>query len=153
MRESYLFGLINRGRGKLLELLEACPEAQREEVPQGFNNHLLWQAGHLVTVTDGIVLGFSGEPSAVPATYRGLFGNGTKPADWTGEPPAWDTLIAQLREQSGQLEAALSGKMDAPVKENFFKAETVGELLQAVMLHDNQHLGMINAMLKVLKQG
>ncbi len=153
MREAFLMGLIEKARERVILQVEQVSESQRNVVPTGFNNSLHWQLGHIITVADGLILGYGGLGPKMPATYSKLFGNGTKPADWQEEPPHWDTLILQLREQLHALQDTLHDKLDEPVgvKDNFAKAETIGELVQLNMSHENLHLGMITAMVKVLK--
>lgn len=153
MNEAFLFGLIGKARERIILQVEQVSESQRNVVPTGFNNSLHWQLGHIITVADGIILGYGGLGPKMPAAYSKLFGNGTKPADWQEEPPHWDNLIIQLREQFQALQDTLHGKLGEPVavKDNFAKAETIGELVQLNMSHENLHLGMITAMVKVLK--
>lgn len=150
MREAYLFERFEKSWSQLLQKAEGCPEDKRDVVPAGCNNNIHWHLGHILTVTDSIAFGYAGQEGKVPNTFRGYFGNGTKPADWTGDVPSWDTVIALLKEQPGHLQAAFQGKMNEPVKENFFKAETVEELLTGALQHAASHAGSIGTMLKLL---
>lgn len=152
MSEAFLFGLIEKVRERTIKQVENVPESQRDIVPTGFNNSLRWQLGHIITISDGVIFGFAGMESKIPASYAKLFRNGTKPADWQEEPPHWDILIQQLREQYHALQETLHDKLGEPVavKDNFAKAETIGDLVQLNMTHENLHLGMITAMVKVL---
>jgi hypothetical protein len=93
----------------------------------------------------------SEQTQVLPANYQTLFAYGTKPADWQKEPPAWDLLIAQLKEQNNRIRESLKDKLELPVKENFLKAETIGELIVSTVLHLVNHVGIISAQLKVLK--
>jgi len=153
MSEAFLFGLIGKARERIIQQVENVPEAQRHVVPTGFNNSLHWQLGHIVTVADGITLRYGGFESKIPSSYGKLFNNGTKPSDWEDEPPHWDILIQQLPEQFQALQDTLQGRLGDPVavKDNFAKAQTIGELVALNMSHENLHLGMITAMVKVLK--
>ncbi|HEY2491880.1 MAG TPA: DinB family protein [Paenibacillus sp.] len=152
MSEAFLFSLIEKVRESTMKQVENVPEFQRDLVPTGFNNSLRWQLGHIITAADRIILGFAGMESKIPDSYAKLFGYGTKPADWQDEPPHWDTLILQLREQFHALQETVHDKLGEPVavKDNFAKAETIGDLVQLNMSHENLHLGMITAMVKVL---
>ncbi|MNG15677.1 hypothetical protein D3C84_995220 [compost metagenome] len=81
----------------------------------------------------------------------GFFGKDTKPADWQEEPPAWDVLVTQLKEQGERIRETLGDKLAAPVTENFFKAETLDEVILSSIVHEVNHEGMISSMLKVLR--
>lgn len=150
MREAFLFGMMDRTRERLLLQVEKCPVDKQNIVADRFNNSIQWQLGHILTVTDRLVFGLAGEKCFLPDLYQTFFGNGTKPADWTQEPPAWESIIEQLKEQPSLIRKVHTGKLNAIVKENFAKAEVVGELLQFNLSHESTHAGNINAMLKVL---
>ncbi|WP_136608342.1 DinB family protein [Paenibacillus dokdonensis] len=152
MRDSYVFGLMLRTRSSIIQKVENLPEEKRNVIPEGFSNSIHWQLGHLLTITNIIVFQFAGKESVIPENYKTFFASGTKPADWTGEPPAWDVLIQELTQQCKLIEDTFAGKLHEPlaVKENFAKAETVGEILIMNISHESSHSGMINAMLKIL---
>jgi hypothetical protein len=151
MRGTFVFGTLDKHRGRLLQLVEGCPENKRNVVPEGYNNSVHWQIGHVLTITERLVFGLSEQTSVFPANYQTFFGNGTKPADWQEEPPAWDILMDHLKEQPNRIRKSLKDKLEDSVKENFLKAETVGELVVSSVLHEVNHAGTISAMLKVLK--
>ncbi|MEK3719849.1 DinB family protein [Paenibacillus sp. FSL H8-0034] len=153
MREAFMFDAVDKYRNRLLQLVDKCPAEQRNVVPTGFNNSILWQIGHILTITEGLVFGFSGEAVQIPAEYRTFFGSGTKPADWTEEPPTWEAILEQLKQQPVRIREVFAGKLQASVKENFAKADHVEEILLTNLLHENNHAGMIQAMLKVLVKG
>ncbi|MEC0372411.1 DinB family protein [Paenibacillus chibensis] len=152
MRDSYVFWLMLRTRNNIIQKVSQLPAEKRNLIPEGFNNSLHWQLGHLLTVTNMIAFQFAGKESVIPESYKAFFGSGTKPSDWTQEPPAWDALIEELTSQCKVIEDTFAGKLEEPlaVKENFAKAETVGEALLINISHESSHAGMINAMLKVL---
>jgi hypothetical protein len=151
MRGAFVFGTLDKHRGRLLQLVEGCPENKRNVVPEGFNNSVHWQIGHVLTITERLVFGLLEQTPVIPAKYQTFFGSGTKPADWQEEPPAWDLLMAQLKEQPNRIRESSKDKLEVSVKENFLKAETVGELIIFSVLHEVNHAGTISAMLKVLK--
>lgn len=151
MREDFLFFSMVRNRTRLLKLAESCPADKRTEIPAGFRNNILWHLGHILTVGDSIVYGFSeGGGRKLPASYPSFFGNGSKPSDWNDETPSWETVVSLLQEQMAQIRADFAGKLDRPVKEGFTKAETVEELLSFMLVHESSHVGNINTMLKLL---
>ncbi|MCM3001897.1 DinB family protein [Paenibacillus cellulositrophicus] len=152
MRNAYLFGQIERVRTGIINKVSALPESKRDIVPDGFNNNIHWHLGHLLVISDMLVLQYSGKDGVIPAEYRPYFTSGTKPADWQGEAPAWDTLISQLTEQIRVFQEQLGDDLNQPVAkaDNFAKAETIDELLVMNISHEASHAGTINAMLKKL---
>jgi uncharacterized damage-inducible protein DinB len=152
MRESFSIAAFEKVRNKILKEVAELPADKRTVIPEGFNNNILWHLGHLITVADSLLFGVAGEGRKAPESYRKLFGNGTKPADWEGDVPAWDTIVDQLKQQVEDARSSLEGKFGNPVKENFAKAETVEEIFNFNINHENGHAGNINSMLKVLKR-
>jgi hypothetical protein len=153
MRTDFIFDILKNRHNQFVELVAQCPEDKRNLVPKGFKNSIHWHVGHVLTVTEFHVFGLSGFAlnKKLPATYQDFFAYGTKPADWEGEPPAWDILIDQLRKQPDEIRELLENKLDARVKDNFLKAETFGELILSTVLHATDHIGFVSAMLKTLK--
>lgn len=152
MRESYIFSTMEKYRNRLVQLADKCPVDKRNTVPDGFKNSIHWQLGHILTIMDIQVYGFAGAGLKLDESYKTFFGNGTKPADWTAEPPSWETIVAQLQKQIAQIRADFSGKLNQAAKENYMAAETIVELLLGAFGHEREHYGNINAMLKILVQ-
>jgi len=151
MREVYVFETLNKHRNRLLKLAEGCPVDKRNTVPEHLNNSLHWQIGHVLTITERLIFGLTEQALSLPADYNNFFSSGTKPADWEEEPPAWDILITQLKEQPARIYELFQNNLETPVKENFLKAETVGELILASVIHEVSHLGNMSSMLKLLQ--
>jgi len=151
MRETYIFETLDKHRNRLLKLVEGCPENKRNTVPEHFNNSIHWQIGHVLTITERLIFGLTEQAVSLPAHYGNFFNSGTKPADWHEEPPAWDLVIAQLKEQPARIRESFQNNLEMPIKENFLKAETLAELILANMLHEVGHVGNISSMLKLLQ--
>ena len=152
MREDFLFHLMATSRGALLKQVGKCPPDKRNVIPVGFNNSLHWQLGHIVTVTDGLVFGKSGEGRMLPAEYKTFFEYGTRPSSWIGEPPSWDEICTRTNDQVMQLRSVFAGRLDAKAMANPFKGETVGDLLLFNLYHESVHIGLISAMLKLIEE-
>lgn len=153
MREDFVFHILNDQYAKLLELAERCPAEVRNQVPDGFNNTIHWHVGHVLVSTEFHIFYLSDNMQAMtlPSEYMDYFGYGTKPSDWLNEPPAWETLIDQLKVQPVQMREWLKDKLEQPVKDNFLLAETFGGLVVSTALHASYHVGNVSAMLKALK--
>ncbi|PGS51280.1 DinB family protein [Bacillus sp. AFS041924] len=150
MSDSFVFQLLNKKYKKLFDLIKKCPENKREVVPEGFKNSIHWQIGHILYSTENHVIRLSDQNKVLPENYQTFFGYGTKPLDWKEVVPKWDKLIEQLKEQLVYIHDTCSDKLDTPVKENFIKANTIGELLIYNISHVSEHIGVIISMIKVL---
>ncbi|MCQ4085413.1 DinB family protein [Saccharibacillus sp. JS10] len=153
MTEAFVFKMTDRAGAQALKYLEGVSEEARTQMPAGYSNNLHWQLGHILTVADRVVNGLSGRQPVYPDTYTTFFGPGTKPADWQGEPPAWDELVANLQSLPQRFREEYEGKFDEGLanKENFAKAETLGDLLWLNAGHMQHHGGFINALARTVR--
>ncbi|MDO7907505.1 DinB family protein [Paenibacillus sp. JX-17] len=154
MSDQFNIALMGKSRQSMLKAAESLTEEQRTMVPAGFNNSIHWQLGHVVAVAESILYGFGGQPSELPKEYAAFFGPGTKPADWTGQPPAWEDVVSRLQQQVVHARETFGSRMDSAVavKENFAKAETIQNLFELVAYHDGSHEGMVKAMARIVQQ-
>ncbi|ANS74214.1 hypothetical protein AWM70_06140 [Paenibacillus yonginensis] len=154
MSDPFIFNLMGTARQNIAKLMDNVAVEQRAIVPQGFNNNLHWQIGHIVTVAERLTYSLRGEPSQLPGEYMLFFNTGTKPADWTSEPPAWEDILAVMESQLIRIRDVFGERLDEGLANhnNFAGAKTFRNLLELNVAHENSHVGMINAMIRVLKQ-
>ncbi|MCC2686475.1 MAG: DinB family protein [Paenibacillaceae bacterium] len=148
--ESTIFHHVERVRRSTLKLAEGLDEAMLDVKPAGFNNTIRWNLGHILTTQEGLLFGRANEPMNIPGHYRELFGNGTKPADWTVEPPTLAELIAQLKEQPARIRETFAGKLDNKVDKPFQELETIGNIALMTIYHEGTHVGYIMAIKRAI---
>jgi uncharacterized damage-inducible protein DinB len=139
-------------RGRLQQFLEATSENVADQMPQGFNNTIRWNVGHILTVADT----FFGLKS-LPVNYKELFWAGTKPADWAGEVPSLETLTSRLQEQTAQIKDAFSDRLEKMLEKpiqlpNGFKIETIGAVFSFNNTHEGVHMGYMNALKRTIER-
>lgn len=119
--------------------------------PSGFNNNVHWMIGHVLTVADQFMFGCSTKSTYLPENYIELFGNGTKPADWTGNIPTVSELIKQLKEQGKQIQEIPAELFDEKLAVPFRHFQTLGMLTGLAIYHEAHHLGQIHAMVRLIE--
>ncbi|WP_172193655.1 DinB family protein [Saccharibacillus qingshengii] len=151
MTDDFVFKLMDRAQTGILKYAESVSKEARTVIPQGFNNHLYWNLGHILAVSDRVVYGLSGREPVLPSAYATFFAPGTRPSDWQGEPPAWDELIEEMRRLPQRFRESFAGKQGEALAslDNFAKAETLGDLLMLNVTHMNQHMGVMNALARI----
>lgn len=87
----------------------------------------------------------------LPDNYVALFETGTKPADWNGDIPDVNTLIAQLKDQLQRLKQIPPRQLQERIEKPFFGLETFGELAGFVNVHEAIHIGKIEEMKRVIE--
>lgn len=150
MNEEMIFQQINLVRQNTLNEMIDLSVEQADQMPEGFNNTIRWNLGHIYTVQNALVSKFGGINIETPARYLELFAPGTKPADWQGEVPTLDELKQTLEEQPEKLKEALSGKLDEKAVEPFKSLSTIGEILNFTMYHEGLHMGTIKGLRHLL---
>lgn len=134
--------------------LQGVSEAQFDIQPEGFNNTIRWNVGHMVYWMDKYSTLSFGSPSAIPAQYEALFGSGTKPSDWTIAPPTKEELIQLLAEQLSRLNEQktelLTKNLQSPFVLGPFQFISAGELFNFALMHEAIHLGVISSQLKLI---
>jgi len=70
-------------------------------IPEGFNNNILWNVGHVVVTQQTLTYGLAGQPMHVPDEYLGLYRKGTSPKDWQDTPDIEElkSLVVELPEK------------------------------------------------------
>lgn len=136
-------------RGSLLKEIEGMSPEVFDVQPKGFNNTIHWHIGHILTVTEQFLLGYP-QTNKLPANYKGLFGNGSKPSDWKDDVPSIAILTQQLQEQIKRIHEIPEGRFSAKLPKPFLGRETVGELASLNVFHESYHLGQIHAMKLVI---
>lgn len=124
-------------------------------IPEGFNNNILWNLGHIYLVQEQFAFSFAQEPMEMPAGFMELFAPGTKPSEWTIQPPPLPELLQLLKEQSNRIREKLNGRLDeevaAPLTLPGLTLHTIGELLTFNLYHEGVHVQTIR-MLKKLNE-
>ncbi|WP_071394408.1 DinB family protein [Bacillus tuaregi] len=135
-------------RTRLHARLAEIPENMADIQPEGFNNNIRWNIGHLLLVTENFL--FPGEGN-LPALYTELFAPRTKPADWSGEVPTIAALVQNLEAQYNRMLKIPNEKFDEKLAEPILGNATVGELAVFGCFHESYHLGQIMAMKRTIE--
>lgn len=150
--ETYLFHQIAFVRNQTVRAVQGLTEDALDRVPEGFNNNIRWNLGHIYQSQERFAFQFAGEPTELPDAFPRLFARGTKPADWNEEPPSGDMLLAMMARQPERIRQTLAGRLHEKAKEPFTTStgltlDTVGAFLTYTLYHEGMHYQAI-ALLK-----
>ena len=151
--------IINTGKvlhQVVIGKLQGVTEGYFDMQPEGFNNTIRWNVGHMIYWMDKYSTLSFGSPSAIPDSYDTLFNSGTKPLDWTFAPPSKEELVEMLTAQLSRLSELtpemLAEKLSTPYALGPFQFNTAGELFNFALIHDAIHLGTVSSQLNVLSR-
>ncbi|MBO9129880.1 DinB family protein [Bacillus sp. 165] len=136
-------------RGALLKFMETLDAETADKQPEGFNNTIRWHIGHVLSAAELFM--FGREFKHLPSEYRTLFGNGTKPSEWTTEAPSLEVLVVQLKEQVERIKTIPAEVFEKALPEPFLGLETIGELYGMMLYHEADHLGQMKAMKRIVE--
>lgn len=129
---------------------QGLSEQALDYVPEGFNNNIRWNLGHIYVVQERFAFHFAGEPTQIPDNFERWFAKGSKPADWLEEDrlPARDDLLELLAEQPERIRKVLHNRLDELVAAPFttgtgLTLNTVGEFLSFTLYHEGIHFNAI----------
>jgi len=141
-------------RSLTLAAVQAMHEEEADVQPEGFNNTIRWHLGHIYLVQERLAFHYAGFPVDAPQPYIDLFGNGTKPADWTTAPPSLAELGSRLTEQPGRIRTLLGEKLHEPPAVPFSrfegKLDTIGAILGYSLYHEGLHLSSIKTIKRLI---
>jgi uncharacterized damage-inducible protein DinB len=143
-----LFKQLEFIRHLTIHAVEGRSESALDCIPEGFNNNVRWNLGHIYFVQEKFAFHFAGEPMLVPDNFERLFARGTKPADWNEEPPELGVLIKLLAEQPIRIRQSLQNRLSEQVQEPFttgtgLTLSTIREFLSYTLYHEGMHYNAI----------
>ena len=155
MDNQALLQMFQFSRSNTLASLNATTEEQALIVPQGFNNSILWNLGHIYVAVESVMSHVEGSQAELPESYSELFGIRTSPSAWTINPPTLEELASYLEEQIKYVESTYGDKLEEKLTEPFQLNDrttfhTYGEVLNFMIWHEGLHLGVINGIKRAI---
>lgn len=150
MREEQLFEQMKMWRNWTVEFLRIIPDEVVDQIPAGHNNSIRWNAGHILVGWDNTMFPAVDKERQMPLPYHLMFPEGSKPENWTEQPPSMAMLIKHLEEQPIFIEEACKGHLDKPLKESLLGMRTLGDMAIFHMNHENLHMGIVKSMKQTL---
>lgn len=144
---------LRKTRQAALAMTESLTAEQLNKIPQGFNNNIIWNLGHLVAAQEGVCYKRSGMPTNVSDDFFERYRPGSKP-----EQVVSDEEIALIRglliSSLDQLEADhAAGKlvMNPWTTRYGVDINTIDEGINFLPFHEGLHMGVISAQAKLVK--
>jgi hypothetical protein len=144
------FGVL---RSTLIEMADSISEEKLTVIPAGFNNHILWNLGHLAVTQQILVYLLSGNEVSFDKQTLADFRKGSAPKIWTTEY-SYAQVRGWLLEQSEKLNADYAAGKFTNYKEYATSTgivlKTVDDALAYNQFHEGLHMGVVQAMKKLV---
>jgi len=135
--------------------INRIPEDIADIVPEGYNNNIRWNFGHIAFIQEKLVYGVSGEKMNLTKEYEDFFSAGTKPADWKGTPPSLAEISVILTEQTERIKEFVPGRFSEKLSTPFTNRagitfETIGETWLFSFYHEGMHMETIKRLYRAI---
>jgi len=151
---NYQFELLAITRQNILNELNDCTTDKLFEIPKGFNNHILWNAVHVIVTQQLLVYGNTKTPFRIAPAIIEDYRKGTTPTnDVKTEMVAFVKrellgTVAMLKEDYAQNSFGPYQQVTTSYNATLSNVE---EAITFVNLHDSMHYGQIKMLKKLIQ--
>lgn len=150
-----VFKFILDGRRAFIKLIQELSLEQLNEIPFGFNNNIIWNFGHIVVSTQTLSYTRTGIREDVNwVKYVNAYAKGTKPSYVVSQEEVDDLIqiaISSIHDIETDYNAGIF-KNTTPFSTHTYGVtlETIEEVLNTSVGHDNFHFGYALAQKRII---
>ncbi|MFH6943512.1 DinB family protein [Flavobacterium aquidurense] len=145
---------LRKTRLYVLDLIKDLSIKQLNEIPDGFNNNIIWNIGHLIAVQQGLCYVLGGVKPVLNEKYLTNYNSGSKPEFFIDNDEV---------EKIIELFITVLDKLETDYNENIFtnystfttpygiELKNIDDALIFTLFHEGLHTGYILAMKHLLK--
>lgn len=136
------FNILRHKRSEFLDMTSRLTTAQYNFIPEGFNNNVIWNMGHVVTVSNRRLERENGFAPAGHKINLDLFARGTK--------PTFDFDDLEIKEIRQELIHSVDVYNEKAKSTSQGMTGTVASSLEFLVFHDNYHYLRVAELIKAL---
>lgn len=144
---------LRNPREMVLDTLKDYTIEQVNKIPEGFNNNIIWNLGHMITSQQGICYKRAGLEAIVPEDFFNTYKSGSKPERFIsqGEYDELKELFFSTLDKLEEDYAAGIFTNYTPVMTRYnVELTNIGEALAFLPFHDGLHIGYIMSLRKLV---
>ncbi len=145
---------VKNTRTFLLTLVEDLSTEQLNQIPEGFNNNIIWNMAHLVSAQQSICYKRSGLQPIVQDKYVTPYVPGTKPEGFidTSEVEIIKTLmLSSLNEFESDYKKGFFTTYTPVVTRYGIALDNIDDAVNFLPFHEGFHIGTVLALKKLVK--
>lgn len=149
----YLLNITRKTRENFIRLIETSTVEELNEIPEGFNNNIIWNFGHIIASQQGLCYRLANVETVIGKQYILPYTKGSRPETFIGAAEI-NTLKDWMRSTIDQLEEDL--KLNKFTSYQTFltdygvEIKSNAEAVQFFVVHDALHYGIALAIKKVI---
>jgi len=140
-------------RNNIAGLIKAYRLEQLNRVPDGFNNNLIWNAGHVIATAELLTFGLAGQRTPSGKDFINRYRKGTRP-EKDADQAELDYILTELVRGHERLVEAISSadwSNFQPYQTSFgINVASVEEAVSFNNLHEALHVGTMLALRKLV---
>jgi hypothetical protein len=147
--------MIKNPREMLLELIKDLSVEQLNKVPQGFNNNIIWNIGHLIAAQEGVCYRRSGLEPPSGEDFFQAYKPGSKPEGFVDEAETErikSLLFSTLDKLDADYDASIFKTYTSVVTRYGIELANIEDALNFLPFHEGLHIGCILALKRLVSQ-
>ncbi|WP_342047649.1 DinB family protein [Bacillus sp. OTU530] len=118
--KNYIFKQLRFVRENTINYVAEINDEASLFIPEGFNNNIKWNLGHIYVVQEKLAFYFIKEKMIMPNNFSELFTTDTKPTNWGDQAlPTISELIQLLENQIERIEQTLELRLKEVIEKPF----------------------------------
>lgn len=146
---------ITAGRNHFINLIEGLTIEQLNKIPEGFNNNILWNFGHIIVAQQLLCYKMAGKPLKIDEALVAKYSKGTKPDAFIDEKE-----LTYLKQQAVTLIEVLPADIEKGVFDNYSSYTTsfgvtltsIDDAVKFLTIHEGLHLGYAMALKRIVNK-
>ncbi|GAA4233447.1 DinB family protein [Postechiella marina] len=151
----FIFEVLPNTRAALKKIIESYTLEDLNKIPEGFNNNIIWNIGHIVVTEQLLIYKLSGLQPMVSDDIINKYRKDSKPngnASQTEVNEIKDLLFATIEKtKNDYANNAFKGYKEYTVSTTGNTLKNVDEALSFVLFHEGIHMGYILALKRAIK--
>ncbi len=144
---------LRNPRKMILEIIKDYSIEQVNKIPQGFNNNIIWNLGHMIATSQGICYKRSGLEAVVSEDFFNTYKSGSKPERFISQEESEEIkglFFSTLDKMEDDYGAGIFVNYTPVMTRYNVELSNVDEALAFLPFHDGLHIGYIMSLRKLV---
>jgi len=145
--------IIKQPRQKILDEINHLSVEQLNKIPEGFNNNIIWNLGHMIAAQQGICYMRAGLPVRVSDELFHAYKSGTKPegfVDAEGVEEIKQLLFTTLDQLEADFDNGIFTNYTSFITRYDIPLSSIDEAIAFLPFHEGLHIGYIMSLRKLV---
>ena len=143
------FEIIRKARQNILHHVDDLTPEQLNKIPNGFNNNIIWNLGHLIAAQQGLSYKRGGQPIKIEESFFEKYKPGTKPQGFVEAneiAKIKELLLSTVDELEKDYQQKKFGVFQSWTTRTDIQANSIDDAINFIVWHDGLHNGYIMAL-------